>query len=89
MPLAYRVPFQSTCGVFWTLYLSLLNSRQALLYVYDAIGLIPGFHSENKTLKVHEQIEKYDSQYIYQRIQRDAEEELRTWEEAKDHARHH
>ncbi|KAF8527997.1 hypothetical protein BU17DRAFT_39234 [Hysterangium stoloniferum] len=27
MPLAYRVPFQSTCGVFWTLYLSLLNSR--------------------------------------------------------------
>jgi len=26
MPLAYRVPFQSTCGVFWTLYLSLLNS---------------------------------------------------------------
>jgi len=29
MPLAYRVPFQSTCGVFWTLYLSLLNSRYA------------------------------------------------------------
>jgi len=26
MPLPYRVPFQSTCGVFWTLYLSLLNS---------------------------------------------------------------
>jgi len=28
MPLAYRVPFQSTCGVFWTLYLSLLNSAE-------------------------------------------------------------
>jgi len=28
MPLAYRVPFQSTCGVFWTLYLSLLNSTE-------------------------------------------------------------
>ncbi|KAF8499453.1 hypothetical protein JB92DRAFT_2579013, partial [Gautieria morchelliformis] len=27
MPLAYRVPFQSTCGIVWTLYLSLLNSR--------------------------------------------------------------
>jgi protein Mpv17 len=26
MPLPYRVPFQQTCGVFWTLYLSLLNS---------------------------------------------------------------
>jgi hypothetical protein len=28
MPLPYRVPFQSTCGVFWTLYLSILNSRK-------------------------------------------------------------
>jgi protein Mpv17 len=28
MPLAYRVPFQATCGVFWTLYLSLLNSNE-------------------------------------------------------------
>ena len=27
MPLPYRVPFQSTCGVFWTLYLSLLNAK--------------------------------------------------------------
>ncbi|EEB91189.1 hypothetical protein MPER_10490, partial [Moniliophthora perniciosa FA553] len=27
MPLPYRVPFQSTCGVFWTLYLSIINSR--------------------------------------------------------------
>ncbi|KIY69644.1 hypothetical protein CYLTODRAFT_452393 [Cylindrobasidium torrendii FP15055 ss-10] len=26
MPLPYRVPFQSTCGVFWTLYLSVINS---------------------------------------------------------------
>ncbi|KAM5538246.1 hypothetical protein V8D89_008133 [Ganoderma adspersum] len=29
MPLPYRVPFQSTCGVFWTLYLSLLNARES------------------------------------------------------------
>ncbi|CDO72443.1 hypothetical protein BN946_scf184977.g144 [Trametes cinnabarina] len=29
MPLPYRVPFQSTCGVFWTLYLSLLNAKEA------------------------------------------------------------
>ncbi|KAF7437061.1 hypothetical protein PC9H_003895 [Pleurotus ostreatus] len=28
MPLPYRIPFQSTCGVFWTLYLSMLNSRE-------------------------------------------------------------
>lgn len=27
MPLAYRVPFQATCGIFWNLYLSLLNAR--------------------------------------------------------------
>ena len=27
MPLPYRVPFQSACGVFWTLYLSVLNSK--------------------------------------------------------------
>jgi len=30
MPLPYRVPFQATCGVFWTLYLSLLNSSDAV-----------------------------------------------------------
>ena len=30
MPLPYRVPFQATCGVFWTLYLSLLNSSGAV-----------------------------------------------------------
>jgi len=28
MPLPYRVPFQSTCGVFWTLYLSTINSGE-------------------------------------------------------------
>jgi len=28
MPLAYRVPFSQTCGVFWNLYLSLLNSKE-------------------------------------------------------------
>ncbi|KAG8907308.1 hypothetical protein FRB99_004757 [Tulasnella sp. 403] len=27
MPLPYRVPFQSSCGVFWTVYLSLLNAN--------------------------------------------------------------
>ncbi|XP_006454786.1 hypothetical protein AGABI2DRAFT_198367 [Agaricus bisporus var. bisporus H97] len=27
MPLPYRVPFTQSCGVLWTLYLSLLNSR--------------------------------------------------------------
>ena len=27
MPLQYRVPFQSTCGIAWTLYLSLLNAK--------------------------------------------------------------
>ena len=30
MPLPYRVPFQATCGVFWTLYLSLLNSNDTV-----------------------------------------------------------
>lgn len=35
MPLPYRVPFQSACGVFWTLYLSLINDKyvQALLWM--------------------------------------------------------
>ncbi|KAF9229648.1 hypothetical protein BS17DRAFT_723671 [Gyrodon lividus] len=28
MPLPYRIPFQSACGVFWTLYLSTLNARE-------------------------------------------------------------
>jgi protein Mpv17 len=28
MPLPYRVPFSQTCGVFWTLYLSILNSEE-------------------------------------------------------------
>jgi len=27
MPLAFRVPFSASCGVLWTLYLSLLNAR--------------------------------------------------------------
>ncbi|KAL5518588.1 hypothetical protein ACEPAH_271 [Sanghuangporus vaninii] len=29
MPLSARVPFQSTCGIFWNLYLSLLNSSES------------------------------------------------------------
>lgn len=90
MPLPYRVPFQSTCGVFWTLYLSLLNSRQAPLSMHLHIDRSTNcHHSENKTLKIHEKVEKHDSTYIYQRMQRDVGEELRAWEEAKDHARHH
>lgn len=28
MPLPYRVPFSQACGVLWTLYLSMLNSRE-------------------------------------------------------------
>jgi len=28
MPLPYRVPFAQACGVFWTLYLSILNSEE-------------------------------------------------------------
>lgn len=28
MPLPYRLPFQSTCGIFWTLYLSILNVKE-------------------------------------------------------------
>lgn len=30
MPLPYRVPFSQACGVLWTLYLSMLNSRYVL-----------------------------------------------------------
>jgi hypothetical protein len=30
IPLPFRVPFQSSCGCFWTLYLSLLNSSCVL-----------------------------------------------------------
>jgi protein Mpv17 len=32
MPLPYRVPFSQVCGVFWTLYLSMLNSRSVPLW---------------------------------------------------------
>ncbi|KAF9243812.1 hypothetical protein BU15DRAFT_71931 [Melanogaster broomeanus] len=28
MPLPYRIPFQATCGVFWTLYMSTLNAKE-------------------------------------------------------------
>ena len=36
MPLPYRVPFQATCGVFWTLYLSLLTSRSVSGHIDNA-----------------------------------------------------
>jgi len=39
MPLAYRVPFQASCGVFWTLYLSLLNAREDTKLVDARIGV--------------------------------------------------
>lgn len=35
MPLPYRVPFQQTCGVFWTLYLSTINSKESMLQDRD------------------------------------------------------
>jgi protein Mpv17 len=37
MPLPYRVPFQSTCGIGWVLYLSLLNARCASLPHNDIV----------------------------------------------------
>ncbi|KAF8649834.1 hypothetical protein AX16_005598 [Volvariella volvacea WC 439] len=40
MPLPYRVPFQSACGVFWTLYLSLLNSAEGQRQDRNALGRI-------------------------------------------------
>ncbi|KAG7099465.1 hypothetical protein E1B28_001315 [Marasmius oreades] len=44
MPLPYRVPFQSTCGVFWTLYLSVINSREDRKQDYEA-GLRRTIHA--------------------------------------------
>ncbi|KAL7425294.1 hypothetical protein Q5752_000982 [Cryptotrichosporon argae] len=32
MPLPYRLPFQSTCGIAWTLYLSLLNAKDDAMF---------------------------------------------------------
>ena len=37
IPLPYRVPFQQTSGVFWTLYLSLLNSAYVFLGVSSSL----------------------------------------------------
>lgn len=28
VPLAYRLPFQQTCGIGWNMYLSFLNARE-------------------------------------------------------------
>ncbi|CDZ97346.1 Peroxisomal membrane protein MPV17 and related proteins [Phaffia rhodozyma] len=36
MPLAYRVPFQSSCGVLWNLYISILNSKTDKLAIAEA-----------------------------------------------------
>lgn len=38
MPLPYRVPFSQTCGVFWTLYLSMLNSREDIIQDEHAVA---------------------------------------------------
>ncbi|KAI0639179.1 hypothetical protein C8Q77DRAFT_1046186 [Trametes polyzona] len=40
MPLPYRVPFQSTCGVFWTLYLSLLNAKCVVYLIAIPVALL-------------------------------------------------
>ena len=40
MPLPYRVPFQQTCGVFWTLYLSLLNAASVFVVVFVLIAIL-------------------------------------------------
>lgn len=37
MPLPYRIPFQSACGVFWTLYLSILNAKYAFYLIIEEI----------------------------------------------------
>ncbi|EIW86525.1 hypothetical protein CONPUDRAFT_44700 [Coniophora puteana RWD-64-598 SS2] len=41
MPLPYRIPFQSACGVFWNLYLSILNARYDTIYCTRALSLTP------------------------------------------------
>jgi len=38
VPLAYRVPFSQTCGIFWNLYLSLLNAKEGRKQEKERIG---------------------------------------------------
>ncbi|OAX39427.1 hypothetical protein K503DRAFT_716486 [Rhizopogon vinicolor AM-OR11-026] len=37
MPLPFRIPFQSGCGVFWTLYLSILNAKEDEMQDREAV----------------------------------------------------
>lgn len=55
MPLAYRVPFQATCGVFWTLYLSLLNARYIHLSTMKTFFLMT-VASDREDIKLDGQI---------------------------------
>lgn len=55
MPLPYRVPFQSTCGVFWTLYLSIVNSRYVSVetaMALDSQSLVPVERHSNRTVEM-------------------------------------
>jgi hypothetical protein len=51
MPLHYRVPFQSTCGVFWTLYLSIMNAKY-VLFLSDVTLINPW--AERTKSKTHQ-----------------------------------
>ncbi|CCA69143.1 related to glomerulosclerosis protein Mpv17 [Serendipita indica DSM 11827] len=51
MPLPYRVPFQATCGVFWTLYLSLLNSSKPTMAKESGEDLVHDAKVAAKRLK--------------------------------------
>jgi hypothetical protein len=56
MPLPYRVPFQQTCGVFWTLYLSLLNSAYVFFDAHSLLLTLTRGNIEkakNKTQRTH------------------------------------
>ncbi|EDR15444.1 uncharacterized protein LACBIDRAFT_227871 [Laccaria bicolor S238N-H82] len=43
MPLPYRVPFSQACGVFWTLYLSIINSECVVHFTFSAKSLLLTF----------------------------------------------
>lgn len=54
MPLPYRVPFQSTCGVFWTLYLSIANSKYVRSHtlVYPSSYARPSGRPRSRTIEM-------------------------------------
>jgi hypothetical protein len=54
MSLPYRVPFQSTCGVFWTLYLSILNSKYVCFQLWPMHYANPGAErARSRTRQTH------------------------------------